>query len=278
VQRRGAILALILLVATAGVGFRVLASGTAVVAGDATRVQATDERGRARNPTADTAAVDGSPARVADPLGSASSIAARIPPAPATLTGYRWPMQHARLTNAFGRARAGSLVMNGYTFHDGIDIASFCGDRIVAAHDGTVLSAGRRYDRFLGWVGNLDAYLARLEETNGWGSLAIAVVIDDGNGYRSVYVHFRKIVVKAGQVVHAGDLLGYEGATGYATGCHLHYGLFSPDETATLDVDPKLVERIHLPAREIARIDPLLVMPPMAEADITWGWGAQDFR
>ena len=60
------------------------------------------------------------------------------------------------------------------------------------------------------------------------------VVIDDGNGYRSVYAHFGKVKVqRRRQVVHAGQLLGFEGATGHATGCHLHYGLFSPAETAT---------------------------------------------
>jgi murein DD-endopeptidase MepM/ murein hydrolase activator NlpD len=34
--------------------------------------------------------------------------------------------------------------VEGTTFHDGIDLATFCGDRVVAAHDGIVLAAGRR--------------------------------------------------------------------------------------------------------------------------------------
>ena len=51
----------------------------------------------------------------------------------------------------------GSFVVDGRTFHDGIDISSFCGARIVAAHDGVVLAAGRHHEGFMGWVGDLAA-------------------------------------------------------------------------------------------------------------------------
>jgi murein DD-endopeptidase MepM/ murein hydrolase activator NlpD len=108
----------------------------------------------------------------------------------------------------------------------------------------------------------------------GWRAQAIAIVVDDGNGYRSVYVHLAKSTVKAGDAVSAGDLLGYEGSTGNSTGCHLHYALFNPLERATIALDPKVAEKSKLPATEIARIDPFAVMPLVADAGITWGWGA----
>ena len=38
------------------------------------------------------------------------------------------------------------------------------------------------------------------------------------------------------QRVHAGEFLGYEGRTGNASGCHLHYGLFSPFERSEIDI------------------------------------------
>jgi len=184
-------------------------------------------------------------------------------PIPITgLTGYRWPLPHGRLTLPFGPTPWGSRIVDGETFHDGIDLATFCGDRVVAAHDGTVVAAGRRFDAEIGWHGDLAPYFYRLDEKSLWMTLPIVVVVDDGNEYRSIYAHFGNIVVRKGQTIAAGQLLGYEGATGHASGCHLHYGLFSPLETATFAIDPAVVTRMKIPPAEIARVDPLLVLPP----------------
>ena len=184
------------------------------------------------------------------------------PPPPSSLTGYRWPIPKPRITQPFGATPWGDWVVDGVPLHDGIDMATFCGDKVRAAHDGTVLAAGRHFDDHLGWVGDLSAYYARLDKKKLWTTLPIVVVIDDGNGYRSVYAHFGKIVVKKGQTVKVGTLLGYEGRTGHATGCHLHYGLFSPLQQATFTLDPAAARRMKLPAAEVARIDPRLVLPP----------------
>jgi murein DD-endopeptidase MepM/ murein hydrolase activator NlpD len=189
-------------------------------------------------------------------------VAHPIPPALDTLEGYRWPIAHPRLTLPFGPSPWGSRLVDGQSFHDGIDLATFCGDPITAAHAGTVLAAGRRYDRFMGWVGDLGPYLERLDRRGLWSTLPIVVVIDDGNGYRSIYAHFNRVVVEPGQEVGAGQLLGYEGDTGRASGCHLHYGVFSPWETATFAIRRDVVKRMKLPAEQIARVDPLLVLPP----------------
>ncbi|OGO57625.1 MAG: hypothetical protein A2V85_13930 [Chloroflexi bacterium RBG_16_72_14] len=184
-----------------------------------------------------------------------------VPPVEA-LEGYAWPIAHPRLTQPFGPSAYGSRIVDGRTFHDGIDVATFCGDRVMAAHAGTVLAAGRRFDDHIGWVGDLAPYFARLDRKHLWSSLPIVVVIDDGNGYRSMYAHLGRVVVKPGQRVKAGQLLGHEGATGHASGCHLHYGLFSPWERDTFGIKPDVAKRMKLPTAEIARIDPLLVLPP----------------
>jgi murein DD-endopeptidase MepM/ murein hydrolase activator NlpD len=191
------------------------------------------------------------------------------------LSGYRWPIKHARITNAFGKGYPGGFVIDGVTAHDGIDLATWCGDRITAAHDGTVLAAGHRHEGFVGWIDDLTAYRASVDAVNGWRSKAIAVVIDDGNGYRSVYLHLGRVNVKAGDVVKAGDLIGWEGATGNATGCHLHYSLFSPTGTGAWLLAPDAKSIDLLPHGEIARIDPFLVMPPIEDAGLTWGWGVK---
>ena len=208
---------------------------------------------------------------IVDPLArtlTASSLngwdrgpAPTLPPALMSLTGYRWPLLHGRVTLPFGPTRWGTRVVDAELFHDGVDLATFCGDRVVAAHDGVVLAAGRHYDRAMGWVGDLQPYLDRLDAKGLWTTLPIVVVIDDGNGYRSMYAHLSKVVVEKGDTVTAGQLIGYEGKTGRASGCHLHYGLFSPLETDLFGIDPGVVERMLLPAWEIARVDPLLVLP-----------------
>jgi murein DD-endopeptidase MepM/ murein hydrolase activator NlpD len=213
----------------------------------------------------------GAPSAVVDDGGAAMDkrAIAEIGPRPvplAWLSGYQSPLPNGRITLPFGPSKWGSRVVDGEPFHDGLDLATFCGDRIVAAHDGVVLAAGRRYDRHMGWVGDLQPYLDRLEARSLWSTLPIVVVIDDGNGYRSLYAHLSRVEVEKGDVVRAGDLLGYEGRTGRASGCHLHYGLFSPEETAVFGIDPGVVERMLLPPWQIARVDPQLVLPEQTRA------------
>ncbi len=185
------------------------------------------------------------------------------PADPRTLTGYRWPLTNGFITSPFGPSPLGELVVGGQPFHDGIDIASFCGDKVVAAHDGLVVAAGRRFDPWIGWVGSLAAFTHRMNTLHRWGALPITVIIDDGNGYRSIYAHLNAVSVKAGQWIRAGHQIGWEGRTGYATGCHVHYGLFSPLDPTRFELQPAVHIRTKYPRLEIARIDPQLVLPPM---------------
>jgi murein DD-endopeptidase MepM/ murein hydrolase activator NlpD len=187
---------------------------------------------------------------------------ARRAPLPAQwLTGYRWPIAKGRISLPFKAIPGGEFSNEGKLFHDGVDMASFCGAPVVAAHEGVVLAAGRRFDDFIGWVGDLGPYYRRLDSGHLWNELPIVVVIDDGNGYRSMYAHFHDATVRPGQRVKAGQLIGHEGATGHASGCHVHYGLFNPAETKLFGVRADIVKRMKVPKHEIARIDPLLVLP-----------------
>jgi murein DD-endopeptidase MepM/ murein hydrolase activator NlpD len=190
-------------------------------------------------------------------------------------TGYRWPLEIGRITTAFAPEPGGLFIVDGQPFHDGIDIASFCGDHVLAAHDGVVIASGRHIESALGWVGDVARYEAHLTEKNLWGSQAIMVITDDGNGFRSVYVHLYRSLVKVGQHLAAGDLVGYEGRTGDATGCHLHFSIFSPSDPGLFVTAPATVKKSDLPAAEVARIDPLAVLPPISTTSITWGWGVE---
>ncbi|HET9456308.1 MAG TPA: M23 family metallopeptidase [Candidatus Limnocylindrales bacterium] len=189
-----------------------------------------------------------------------------LAPQPGELTGYVWPLARGRITLPFKAIPGGSRIKDGERFHDGLDMATFCGDRVRAAHDGVVLAAGREFDEYVGWIGDLRPYYAVLDRKKLWDDLPIVVVIDDGNGYRSIYAHFSKVSVVPGDRVRAGQIIGLEGATGHASGCHVHYGLFSPLETETFGVRDDILKRLKLPPLEIARIDPILVMPDGAEA------------
>jgi murein DD-endopeptidase MepM/ murein hydrolase activator NlpD len=212
-----------------------------------------------------------SPTAVATPTSSPTPtpISALTPPPgpptptpPSQLTGYVWPLVNARVTLPFGPSKYGDFLVNGQLFHDGVDMATHCGDNVMAAHDGVVLTAGRDYVDFMGWNGDLTLYKKKFSSPALKASLPIVIVIDDGDGYRSIYAHeYINVKVKVGQHVKAGQVIGYEGATGDATGCHVHFGLYSPLETATFANLPQYIKDYHLPATETARINPLLVLP-----------------
>ncbi len=83
--------------------------------------------------------------------------------------------------------------------HTGVDIGAESGATIVAADGGTVVLAG---------------------VNSGYGN---CVMIDHGNGYKTLYGHMSSIAVTNGQTVSQGDTVGYVGSTGVSTGPHCHY-------------------------------------------------------
>ncbi|MFJ7725862.1 peptidoglycan DD-metalloendopeptidase family protein [Neobacillus sp. NPDC097160] len=86
--------------------------------------------------------------------------------------------------------------------HKGIDIARPSDRTIKAADNGVVVSAG--------WDG-------------GYGN---KIIIDHQNGYRTLYGHMSSLSVTAGQTVSKGTAIGVMGATGDATGIHLHFEVY----------------------------------------------------
>ena len=104
-----------------------------------------------------------------------------------------------RVTGRFGSRR----VINGQHKrpHSGEDIAAPKGTPVLAVNSGTVAAA---VDHFFSGKG---------------------VIIDHGVGLFSMYFHLSEITVQQGQALNKGDLLGKVGATGRATGPHLHWGI-----------------------------------------------------
>ena len=192
---------------------------------------------------------------------------------PEELTGYRWPLRDGLLTSFFEKRRDGLLVIEGQRVHEGIDLTTFCGDYVLAAHSGTVVGVGRRGFDFLAFSTPLDAFWERMERGR-MANLPVMVLIDDGNGYRSVYSHLWRANVKKGDVVEAGQMIGWEGSSGYATGCHLHYELIRLDGP-WMTVAPPLVRRSLFPPYVRERIDPMRVLSVYQNGAPRYLWGAR---
>ena len=102
---------------------------------------------------------------------------------------------------------SGYISQKYYWYHQAVDIANKSNPDIVASQGGTVTTAG--------W------------NAGGYGNY---VIIDHGNGYRTLYAHMlnNSMVVKAGQRVTQGQKLGLMGSTGRSTGTHLHFEVIGP--------------------------------------------------
>ncbi len=134
---------------------------------------------------------------------------------PYFLSGFRWPVV-GRVSGVYGSQR----ILNGQPRqpHNGVDITAPAGTPVLAPADGVVALA------------NPDMYF-------GGGTL----IVDHGHGLYSSFLHLKDIYVTVGQSVKQGDAIASVGATGRATGPHLHWGMNWFQQ----------------------RIDPALLVPPM---------------
>lgn len=123
---------------------------------------------------------------------------------------FRWPLDKVILTQYFGYTtfalqNAGVYKNN---MHNGIDLGAAVGTKIYAPLTGTVRATG-----------NTDA----VPGCYSWGQW---VLVDHPNGLTTLYAHLSHIGVSSGQKLNTGDVIGFVGATGYATGPHLHFTLY----------------------------------------------------
>lgn len=143
-----------------------------------------------------------------------------------------YPLSSVRLTQKYGK----TSFTRWYTFHNGIDYAAPTGTKVLAAADGKVVGAGN----------------------NGRYAYGRWIAIDHGNGLTTMYGHLSSQSAKKGAKVNKGDTIGKSGNTGYSTGPHLHFTVFS---TKSFDVVPskniKSVKDIPVGAT----INPALYLP-----------------
>lgn len=103
---------------------------------------------------------------------------------------FTWPVK-GRLTSRFG--------LRGNRPHEGIDLGAPHGTPIYAAEAGRVIHSGR------------------------FGAYGKVVILKHAGAYRSVYAHARRLFVEKGEFVERGQKIAEVGATGRATGPHLHF-------------------------------------------------------
>ena len=115
-------------------------------------------------------------------------------PAP-RLSGWSWPLV-GPITQRFGQN------LTRYGVHRGLDIDGDTGDTVRAARNGVVTVAGHA------------------DECGG-----IQVRLDHGDGFVSWYRHLSAELVSVGQRISRGAMIGRVGATGCATGSHLHFAI-----------------------------------------------------
>jgi murein DD-endopeptidase MepM/ murein hydrolase activator NlpD len=128
----------------------------------------------------------------------AAAAAAALAAGQITADGWAKPAS-GWISSGFG-GRTGS---SGYNFHLGTDIATSCGNPIYAAKAGVVT--------YSGWNGVYGNYIQ----------------IDHGGGVSTAYGHIQNggLLVRNGAYVDAGQNIAKVGATGGATGCHVHFGV-----------------------------------------------------
>jgi len=133
--------------------------------------------------------------------------------------GFAWPLK-GRVSGVYGSQR----IYNGTpkSPHSGLDVAAAKGTPVHAPAGGIISFA------------NPDLYL-----TGG------TVLIDHGHGLSSSFLHLSRLDVRVGERVEPGQVIGLVGATGRATGPHMHWGM----NWFGVRVDPQLlVEPVRAPA------------------------------
>lgn len=124
-----------------------------------------------------------------------------------------WPLDSVRITQYFGNtafARSGAYNGKG---HNGIDFAARVGTPVKAARFGVVVGTG-----------NTDI-------VRGCYSFGKWVMVKHDNGLATLYAHLSQITVSQGEGLSTGDLVGYSGQTGFATGPHLHFAVYVASAT-----------------------------------------------
>lgn len=162
----------------------------------------------------------------------------RIPPAGKGV--LRWPLSTVALTQFFGKTSSSKRLYVSGT-HNGVDFRALIGTPVRAALSGTVLAIN------YGAVPNC--------QYGKW------VLIKHQNGLATLYAHLSDISVQNGAVVSTGQVIGFSGDTGYATGPHLHLSVYVAEAVSFKQYTCKSGSVVTIPvAPPTAYLDPLVYL------------------
>lgn len=128
----------------------------------------------------------------------------------------KWPLDFVKITQYFGNtafATANPAIYSGGG-HNAIDLRATVGTRVLASKEGVVEG-----------IGDTDKSCSGV-------SYGKWVLIRHPNNLSTLYAHLSIIKVSGGQQIETGQLIGYSGDTGYATGPHLHFAVFASEGVA----------------------------------------------
>ncbi|MBP9710640.1 MAG: peptidoglycan DD-metalloendopeptidase family protein [Candidatus Pacebacteria bacterium] len=153
----------------------------------------------------------------------------------------RWPLDNVFVTQQFGKTVDASRLYQSGT-HDGVDFRASVGTPIKAALSGTVYEINHgavQYCQYGKWV-----------------------LVKHNNGLTTLYAHLSNINVTKGQEVSTGEVLGYAGNTGYATGPHLHFTVYASEALSLKQYACKSGSSVTIPIAPVnAYLNPLSYLP-----------------
>lgn len=120
-----------------------------------------------------------------------------------------WPLDNVFITQNFGETEFSKTNAYNGKGHNGIDFRSTRGTPVKAAASGVVEGTGNT------------------SLVSGCYSYGKWVLLRHDNGLSTIYAHLDLIKAVPGNTVNAGEIIGYSGNTGYATGPHLHFGVYA---------------------------------------------------
>ncbi len=126
-----------------------------------------------------------------------------------------WPITNPRITQYFGKTVDAQVLYVSGT-HGGVDFGASIGTPIMAARTGTVT----------------DIESVRVKNGCQYGKW---VLVKHTNGLSTIYGHLSHVYVRPGDTVTTGQTIGLSGDTGYATGPHLHFGVYATQGVRVVD-------------------------------------------